>query len=115
MALGGHLVPGNLVALCRECNNRKLDQHPAYFYTQDELERLQPLLDAQRDLFSFSFNLDRWEQNREAYLLELGIAPEIVQAALKEEDFVGYVGTGENRLCVTIAVDNRSLQPETLT
>jgi hypothetical protein len=110
MALGGHLVPGNLVSLCRKCNNHKLDQAPTDYYTQEELERLQPLLDTQKTLFAFSFNWDRWKQNREAYLLELGIDSETVHAALHDEHFVGYVGTGEDRIGVTITIDDDLLQ-----
>ncbi len=39
---GGHLVPGNLVALCINCNNHKLDLPPEKFYSAHELDRLQP-------------------------------------------------------------------------
>jgi len=53
MALGGHLVPGNLVALCWNCNNKKLDSPPEQFYTPGELDRLKPILDQQEDVFSF--------------------------------------------------------------
>ena len=98
MALGGHLAPGNLVALCRSCNGVKLDQDPTDFYTAQELERLRPLLASQQDLFSFSFDWDKWSKNRESYLLELGVAPEIVHMALHDEWYAGYVGTGSGRL-----------------
>lgn len=92
MALGGHLVPGNLVSLCRRCNGLKLDKSPTEFYTQEELERLQPLLDAQEDLFNFSFDIDKWKNDKETYLLELGIEKEIVYSALYDEYFVDYIG-----------------------
>jgi 5-methylcytosine-specific restriction endonuclease McrA len=110
MALGGHLTPGNLVSLCRKCNELKLDRHPADFYTQEELTRLQPLLDSQESLFAFSFNWDQWILDREAYLLGIGVAKEVVHAALHDELFAGYVGTGEGQAGVTITIDDESLK-----
>ncbi len=98
MALGGHLVPGNLVALCRRCNGAKLDKDPKDFYSAEELNRLLPLLNAQQELFMFSFDWGKWSENRESYLLELGVPPEIVQLALHDEWYVGYVGTGVSKL-----------------
>lgn len=94
MALGGHLVPGNLVSLCRDCNNRKLDASPTAFYLPVELERLQPLLDAQHRLFEFSLDWDRWMSDREAYLLDLGAEPAAISAALGDEEDHRYVGPG---------------------
>lgn len=105
MALGGHLLPGNLVSLCRECNHQKLDKAPADFYTAGELERLRPLLDAQKALFDFSFNWEKWERDRQAYLLELGVDPTIVQAALYDEYFAGYVGTSSEHHGITITIN----------
>ncbi len=97
MALGGHLVPGNLVSLCRRCNGLKLDHYPALFYTDEELVRLLPSLEAQHNLFAFKFNWDKWNSDREAYLLEIGIDRELVHAALHDEDFIGYIGTGDEQ------------------
>ena len=94
MALGGHLVPGNLVSLCRECNNRKLDTPPTAFYWADELERLQPLLEAQHRLFEFSLDWDRWMNDRESYLRHLGAEPAAISAALEDEEDHRYVGPG---------------------
>lgn len=105
MALGGHLVPGNLVALCRNCNGLKLDRAPAEFYTAEELERLQPLLATQRELFQFCFDWEKWGENRERYLLELGVAPDMVRMAMQDEYFTGYVGTGSEQCGVTITLD----------
>lgn len=95
MALGGHLEPGNLVLLCRGCNERKLDQHPADFYTQDELERLQPLLDKQVALFDFSFDEDAWRKDPVAYLSGLGIPDDIVNRSLYDELYDDYEGWPE--------------------
>ena len=94
MALGGHLVPGNLVALCRGCNGIKLDRDPAEFYTTEELQRLESLFEAQSELFGFNFDWNKWSESREKYLLELGVAPELVDKALHDEWYEGYVGTG---------------------
>ena len=110
MALGGHLVPGNLVALCRACNGLKLDQDPAEFYTAEELERLQPLLARQEELFRFNFDWGKWSEDRERYLLDLGVAPEVVDLALHDEYFVGYVGTRSEQCGVTITFDVRILR-----
>lgn len=92
LARGGHFEAGNLVALCRPCNQQKLDRPPEIFYTPAELARLQPLLGAQHELFMFMLDGQRWHEDRAAYLLEIGISPEIVHAALHDENFVGYVG-----------------------
>ena len=110
MALGGHLAPGNLVSLCRKCNGLKLDRDPADFYSQEELERLQPLLDSQKRLFAFSFDGDQWTRDREAYLLAVGVDQDVVHAALHDEDFVGYVGKEEKQIGITITIDDALLQ-----
>jgi len=110
MALGGHLVPGNLVSLCRACNEQKLDKAPADFYTVDELARLPPLLEAEHELFAFSFNWVKWDLNRRTYLLEVGVDQETVQAALHDEYFVGDVVTGVDRIGITISVGDDLLR-----
>jgi len=97
MALGGHLVAGNLVALCRACNGVKLDQHPAEFYTLEELGRLQPLLASQCLLFQFSFDWNRWGEDRERYLLDIGVEPDTIYLAMHDENFVGYLGAGSEQ------------------
>lgn len=107
MALGGHLIPGNLVSLCRTCNALKRDKDPKEFYTKEEMKRLQPLLEQQEQLFAFSFDWQKWDKSREAYLLELGIAEEVVHETLFNEHFSGYVGPTKN--CMTFRI---SLVPE---
>jgi len=92
IARGGHFVPGNLVPLCIDCNNRKSDKPPEAFYTQEELERLQPLLAAQQNLLPFKFDFDRWGDDREGYLLDIGIDPALVHEVLHNEDHPLYVG-----------------------
>ena len=113
MALGGHLVPGNLVALCRRCNGLKLDKSPIEFYTQEALESLQPLLDAQEGLFKFSFDVDMWKNDKETYLLELGIEKEIVHAALYDEysvDYIGNIDLEGKKVEITITIDEESIE-----
>jgi hypothetical protein len=105
MALGGHLIPGNLVALCRKCNNLKRDKAAGEFYTGQELASLQPLLDAQKELFSFAFDWGKWREDREGYLLEPGVDPNTVYAALHEEYYAGHIGTDTDRIGVTIRLD----------
>lgn len=56
MIRGGHLIPGNLVALCRSCNNKKHDLLPEEFYTHEELNRLRPILEKQNEIFNFVFD-----------------------------------------------------------
>jgi HNH endonuclease len=104
MALGGHLVPGNLVALCRSCNERKLDSPPEQFYTTLELEQLQHLLNQQAELFSFSFDWDSWNKDREGYLLGLGVDAGLVREVLFNQEHPDYIGTGPDKLGITIEV-----------
>ena len=113
MYLGGHLVPGNLVALCRDCNNRKRDKPPADFYTEEELRRLKPLLDSQKELFAFTFDWDRWQRDRETYLLDVGVRSETVKAVLTDEAHPHFVGVANNdggvHFRVDISIDEKML------
>ena len=109
-ALGGHLVPGNLGSLCRACNGLKLDRDPTEFYTAEELERLQPLLACQQELFRFSLDWDKWSKDRERYLLDLGVDQHTVHLALHDEYYAGYVGAGTEQCGVTITLDERILR-----
>lgn len=108
MALGGHLVPGNLVALCRDCNNKKLDSHPENFYTPIELERLQPILLQQQEIFSFTFDGEAWRNDREAYLVSLGVDRGLVQEILFNLEHPDYIPPPSD-MGVTITIDLASL------
>lgn len=114
MFLGGHLVPGNLVALCRDCNNRKRDKPPADFYTEDELLRLQPFLELQEDLFTFKFDWNRWNDDRESYLLDVGVKPEVVQAVTTDEDHLHFVGLPNKEAGIIISIDLAGLLTKSL-
>ena len=72
-SLGGRLVPGNIVLLCRRCNLAKLESAPRDFYSEAELERLAPILAAQLHLFDFRFNWTRWNNHPMEYLVSMGI------------------------------------------
>ncbi len=92
MILGGHLVPGNLVSLCRDCNNKKLDRPPEEFYTPEELDRLKPILERQGDVFDFTFDWDYWNRDRKGYLVSLGVDPQAVAELLSNPDHPDYIG-----------------------
>ena len=106
MALGGHLVPGNLVSLCRPCNGQKLDLPPETFYTRDELDRLTPLLGRQHALFDFCFDHDAWLEDRSGYLVELGFDPDLAYALLHDEGHRHFVGLPEPVLRRTLSVSD---------
>ena len=105
MALGGHLVPGNLVAICRSCNNKKLDLPPEEFYSPSELEKLKPILDTQEEVFSFSFDWDLWDYDRQNCLLSLGVDAGLVQELLFNPEHPEYIGTDSHRFGIVITVD----------
>lgn len=96
MALGGTLVPGNLVALCKHCNNIKRDSHPTDFYTEEELMKLQPLLDAQENLFDFKFDWKKWNSDSKGYYIYLGISPSLVEEVFTNPDHPYYVAPRKN-------------------
>jgi len=110
IVLGGHLVPGNLVALCRNCNNRKSDSPPEAFYSVQELDRLQPFLAGQDDIFTFVFDREKWEADREGYLLSLGVEAHLAHEALNNSDHRFYMPPRIERTeGVTITIDNDTI------
>lgn len=109
MALGGHLVPGNLVALCRKCNNKKLDIAPELFYMPEELENLKPILENQADIFEFYFDWEYWNRDRERYLLSLGVGRELVHELLYDHEHPDFIGMPSDSIAVTINVDVNEL------
>ena len=105
MVSGGHLVPGNLVALCRSCNSKKQDLTPEQFYTKHELDELQPLLSNQQNVFDFTFNWDRCNEDRGNYLISLGVDPDIVHELLTNKDSLHYLGGNHTGVGVSITAD----------
>lgn len=93
MTLGGHLVPGNLVALCPRCNNRKLERPPEEFYSTEELIVLAPILEQQDSFFAstFQFDWEFWDRDRKAFLLHIGIAPKLVDEVLNNPEHRYYI------------------------
>lgn len=89
--LGGHLVPGNLVALCKLCNNNKHDRLPDEFYAPDELKALEPLLVKERELLKFNFDQEYWRHDRKGYLLSLGIDSLIIDEVLNNPNHPDYI------------------------
>lgn len=103
---GGHLIPGNLVVLCGNCNNRKSDSAPESFYSLQEIDQLQPLLAQQGDIFSFVFDREKWEADRESYLLSLGVEATLIHDALNNPDHRFYIPSRNERIeGVTITID----------
>ncbi len=105
MILGGHLIPGNLVALCRSCNNKKHDRPPEEFYTLVELDKLKPILEKQGDIFVFTFDWNYWNQDRKGYLLSLGIEPNLVHELLYNHEHPDYIGMPSDDIGITISVN----------
>jgi len=105
MVLGGHLVPGNLVSLCRKCNNKKHDSPPEEFYTIEELESLKPLLKQEQEIFNFNFDWELWDKDRKEYLLSLGVEPSLVQELLYNSDHRDFIGLPSDNITVTFKID----------
>lgn len=109
--LGGHLVLDNLVALCRRCNNLKHDRPPEEFYTPEEIEKLKPFLEKQREILNFTFDRNYWHRDRKGYLISLGIEPQTVDELLNNPNHPDYIGpiTSSNetsRMEITIDVSD---------
>ncbi|MGE0854190.1 MAG: HNH endonuclease [Hyphomicrobiaceae bacterium] len=94
ISLGGHLVPGNIVVLCTSCNSRKHERDPRVFYTAEQLEALRPLLAKEPEVLAFAFDWERWQEDRREYLMSLGVAGELVEQVLNNEDHRYFVGKG---------------------
>ena len=72
-SLGGRLIPGNIVVLCRSCNLRKKSMTPQSFYTQAKLDALQQILEQEVRLFDFKWDTANWVENPTQYLASLGV------------------------------------------
>lgn len=105
MILGGHLIPGNLVALCRDCNNKKSDRPPEEFYTLEEINKLNLILDQQSDIFAFTFDWNYWNQDRKGYLLSLGVDANLVHELLHNREHPDYIGLSNDGIRIVISVN----------
>lgn len=81
--LGGRLVPGNIVLLCKVCNSLKRTTHPSKFYSRGQLDAVTSLLHAQLKLFDFHFSHIRWSRHPEEYLISLGVSEADAHAAVR--------------------------------
>lgn len=91
MVLGGQLVAGNIVALCKRCNNVKHDRAPEEFYTADELATLESILVAEEKVLAFRFDWNHWNADRRAYLIAIGIDPTLVDEVLTDPNHPLYI------------------------
>lgn len=105
IVLGGELVPGNMVALCRRCNGIKHDMAPELFYTADELHALEALLEQEYDIFDFIFDQKLWAADRESYLRFLNIRDEWIIAALTDPKHPLYLEPPEPGISMTLGLD----------
>jgi HNH endonuclease len=94
---GGRLVPGNVVVLCGKCNIKKRDTLPEEFYSASELEALTPLLIKELQFFEFHFDWSMWYHNPLAYLVTLGVEPEMARCAIYEPNHPMFVPHPINR------------------
>lgn len=115
IGLGGRLVPGNLVALCKRCNDRKQDKPPEKFYSVAELERLGGFLGRQQGMFDFKFDHRAFKADREGYLLSLGIDEGTVRAVLNDPGHRHYIPPPDESVErkpveIVISIDNEEIQ-----
>jgi hypothetical protein len=98
---GGRLVSGNIVSLCKLCNGAKAELSPEDFYTQKELDRLNPYLVVQGSIIPerHYWNYEQFEEFVRAtdearfnMLIAEGINVELARCALKYEYHRYYCG-----------------------
>lgn len=94
-SLGGRLVPGNVVLLCRRCNLAKGERSPSSYYSADELQDLKPIFAAQLVLFDFRFNWTRWNNHPKDYLVSLGV---------DEDEADAFISRREDGISVSLSV-----------
>lgn len=97
-SLGGRLVPGNVVLLCRRCNLAKGEHAPSDYYSADELNQLEPIFAAQLALFDFRFNWTRWKNHPKDYLVSLGV---------DEAEAEAFINSREDGISVSLSVKLR--------
>ncbi|MBM9502227.1 HNH endonuclease, partial [Leptospira sp. 201903071] len=114
MSLGGHLVPGNIVALCKKCNGQKWDLPPEKFYSAKELKELQLLLIKEKEIFEFQFNWDYWNRDREGYLLSLGIDRKLVHQVLTDKNHIDYIEESNSDLRINLNLSGLSKFKKTI-
>jgi hypothetical protein len=103
--LGGKYENGNLVALCRKCNNKKRETHPNEFYDTFEIETLKPILNNQQNIFQFNFNWKAWDENRSKYLESIGFEKQHIENILENPEHNEYIPPKDNSLQVKITLN----------
>ena len=109
--LGGRLWPGNLVILCARCNSTKGDKHPKQFYSAEQLQHINDILEKELDIFDFKINWSKWEKDRKEYLLLLESDGIFVNEVLTNQEHPFYVDPREyneeaTSICIEIDLSN---------
>lgn len=102
--LGGRLCPGNLVLLCARCNSEKHDKHPKQFYSAKQLTRINDILEKELDVFNFKFSWNKWEKDKEGYLLHLGLDAKLLNEVLTNPEHQFYIGPREPNEGTSVAI-----------
>ena len=113
IVLGGHLVPGNMVALCSTCNNRKHDKNPASYYSSEELMKLDSILRQEPEVLDFMFDNAHWEEDPKGYLLRIGLDEKLIDAVLTNPAHPFYIAPArcseDSSDDITITIDVSSM------
>jgi hypothetical protein len=80
-SLGGRLVPGNIIVLCRRCTTLKADSHPRDIFPAQKLDRLHSLLKKELQIFDFRINWGRLYTRPKDYLISVGLSEAEAEAA----------------------------------
>lgn len=95
MAMGGRLIPGNLVVLCARCNSNKGTLIPESFYSSEELHNLELLLARQPKVMGFYFDWNSWNNNPRQYLESIGIEKRLIEEAFNNQESKYYIGSNQ--------------------
>lgn len=88
---GGKLQSGNLVVLCRKCNGNKGLKFPETFYTTDEIDKIESILEKQHNIFDFQFEWKKFTEDRNGYMREFGISEEDIKHTNFNTDHPFYI------------------------
>ncbi|HUQ36952.1 MAG TPA: HNH endonuclease [Aestuariivirga sp.] len=102
--LGGKLEPGNLVVLCRRCNNAKGTIAPDVFYGENHLLLLAPKLEKQRELFDFQWDWQNYNRDKSAYFLSIGVDSVTVERIFSDPNYDGYIEPDSEKVIYTVDV-----------
>jgi hypothetical protein len=100
--MGGILQPGNMVVLCKTCNNQKLDRDPNLFYSERDLLRVSQLLEDEKKVLEFSWDWDFYNRDPKSYFLSIGVHEETVRKIFEDPEYRYYIEPRNQDDCVTI-------------